>query len=99
MKAVGVTEFAIELSYIFQALFYVLLGSVLALFIIFGILKPYIDANPIDTPFATIVLVAEPLSVLTKFLLVLIVSIFAGYLPARIIVATNTLNAILGRNK
>ncbi len=99
MKAVGVTEFAIELSYIFQALFYVLLGSVLALLLIFGILKPYIDANPIDTPFATIVLVAEPVSVLTKFLLVLIVSIFAGYLPARIIVATNTLNAILGRNK
>lgn len=99
MKAVGVTEFAIELSYIFQALFYVLIGSVLALLIIFGFLKPYIDANPIDTPFATIVLVAEPFSVLSKFLLVLLVSIFAGYLPARIIVNTNTLNAILGRNK
>jgi putative ABC transport system permease protein len=98
MKAVGVTEFAIEFSYICQALFYVLLGSSLALIIIFLGLKPLIDAHPIDTPFARIVLVAEPLSVFFKFVLVLIVSIFAGYLPARIIVSTNTLNAILGRN-
>jgi putative ABC transport system permease protein len=99
MKAVGVTEFAIEFSYICQALFYVLVGSGIALAIIFLLLKPIIDAHPIDTPFARIVLVAEPLSVAFKFLLVMIVSIFAGYLPARIIVSTNTLNAILGRNK
>ncbi|MEN9551841.1 MAG: hypothetical protein RI935_218 [Candidatus Parcubacteria bacterium] len=99
LKAVGVTEQAIEISYIFQAVFYVVTGSLVALLIIFGILKPYIDANPIDTPFALIVLVAEPLNVLTKFMLVVIVSIFAGYIPARIIVNTNTLNAILGRNK
>lgn len=99
MKAVGVTEFAIEFSYICQALFYVIFGSALALSIIFLVLKPLIDAHPIDTPFAKIVLVAEPLSVALKFLLVMIVSVFAGYLPARIIVSTNTLNAILGRNK
>lgn len=98
MKAIGVTEFAIEFSYICQALFYVLVGSLFALSIIFFILKPIIDAHPIDTPFALIVLVAEPASVLFKFVLVMIVSVFAGYLPARIIVSTNTLNAILGRN-
>jgi putative ABC transport system permease protein len=99
MKAIGVTEFAIELSYIFQALFYVVSGSLVALLFIFGFLKPYIDAHPIDTPFALIVLVAEPLNVAIKFLLVTVVSIFAGYLPARIIVNTNTLSAILGRSK
>jgi putative ABC transport system permease protein len=99
MKAVGVTEFAIEFSYICQALFYVLFGSLLALAIIFLGLKPFIDAHPIDTPFATIILVAEPASVAFKFMLVMIVSVFAGYLPARLIVSTNTLNAILGRNK
>lgn len=99
MKAVGVTEFAIEFSYICQALFYVFVGSGIALIIIFAGLKPLIDANPIDTPFARIVLVAEPAAVAFKFLLVMIVSVFAGYLPARIIVSTNTLNAILGRNK
>lgn len=98
MKGIGVTKFAIEFSYICQALFYVLIGSGLVLIIIFGILKPIIDVHPIDTPFATIVLVAEPMSVAYKFLLVIAVSVFAGYLPARIIVSKNTLDAILGRN-
>jgi putative ABC transport system permease protein len=98
MKGIGVTEFAVEFSYICQAMFYVLVGSFFALVLIFGILKPYLDANPIDTPFATIVLVAEPASVAIKFVLVMIVSLFAGYLPARLIVKRNTLNAILGRN-
>ena len=98
MKGIGVSNFAIEFSYICQAVFYVLVGSGVALFIIFVILKPYIDAHPIDTPFALIVLVAEPVAVATKFILVLIVSIFAGYLPARLIVKRNTLDAILGRN-
>lgn len=98
MKGIGVTEFAIEFSYICQAMFYVLIGSGVALFIIFVILKPIIDAHPIDTPFAAIVLVAEPASVAFKFMLVMIVSVFAGYLPARLIVKKNTLNAILGRN-
>ena len=98
MKGIGVTNFAIEFSYICQAVFYVLVGSLVALGIIFLGLKPYIDAHPIDTPFARIVLVAEPASVFIRFILVVVVSLFAGYLPARLIVKKNTLNAILGRN-
>jgi putative ABC transport system permease protein len=98
MKGIGVTNFAIEFSYICQAVFYVLIGSGIALVLIFAVLKPYLDVNPIDTPFATIVLVAEPVSVATKFLLVMLISTLAGYLPARLIVKKNTLNAILGRN-
>lgn len=97
MKGIGVAPFAIEFSYICQALFYVMLGSFIALVLIFAILKPYLDLHPIDTPFASIVLVAEPSSVALKLLLVMFVSTLAGYLPARIIVKRNTLNAILGR--
>jgi putative ABC transport system permease protein len=99
LKAIGVSEFAIEFSYICQALFYVILGSLLASGVIFFIIKPLLDAHPIDTPFAKIVLAADPLSVAIKFALVAGISIFAGYVPARIIVNTNTLDAILGRNK
>lgn len=99
MKGIGITDFAIEFSYICQAVFYVFIGSAIALVLIFAVLKPYLDVHPIDTPFAGIVLVAEPMSVAFKFLLVMIVSTFAGYLPARIIVRKNALDAILGRNK
>jgi putative ABC transport system permease protein len=56
MKGIGVTEFAIEFSYICQALFYVVIGSLCALVFIFAFLKPLIDRYPIDTPFASIVL-------------------------------------------
>lgn len=98
MKGIGVSPFAIEFSYICQAVFYVLIGSAIALLIIFGFLKPLIDAHPIDTPFASIVLVASAFSVFIKFVLVLLVSLMAGYLPARLIVKKNTLDAILGRN-
>lgn len=98
MKGIGVSPFAIEFSYICQAMFYVLIGSVIALIIIFGLLKPLLDAHPIDTPFASIVLVASAYSVFIKFILVVSVSVMAGYLPARLIVKKNTLDAILGRN-
>jgi putative ABC transport system permease protein len=99
MKAVGVTEFAIESSYICQALFYVVIGSLFATALTFVVIKPLIDAHPIDTPFARIVLAADPQTIAFKFGLVFVVSLLAGYLPARIIVRMNTLNAILGRNK
>ena len=99
MKAVGVAEFAIEFSYICQALFFVIVGSLFATALVFLIIKPIISAHPIDTPFAKIVLSAEPVTIATKFMLVFVISILAGYLPARLIVKTNTLNAILGRNK
>lgn len=99
MKAVGVSEFAIEFSYICQALFYVILGSSVAIIAVFFGIKPLLMAHPIDTPFANVVLSAEPVSVALKFILVFFVSILAGYLPARIIVNNNTLDSILGRNK
>ncbi len=97
MKAVGVTEFAIEFSYICQAFFYVVVGSVIGMLLIFFVIKPFTALHPLDTPFASIILAVDLTSALLKFILVVAVSMFAGYLPARIIVNTNTLDAILGR--
>jgi putative ABC transport system permease protein len=98
MKAIGVTEFAIEFSYVCQAFFYVITGSLIGMFIIFFVLKPLTTVYPLETPFATITLVADFSSAFLKLALVVTVSMIAGYLPARIIVNSNTLNAILGRN-
>lgn len=98
LKAVGVTEFAIEFSYVCQALFYVIAGSILGALFAFFVLKPLSVIHPIETPFATVTLVIGIASSALKFFLITAVSIFAGYLPARIIVNANTLNAILGRN-
>lgn len=97
MKAVGVTEFAIEFSYICQAFFYVVTGSILSMLLIFFVVKPLSVLHPIETPFASIILATDFTSTLLKFILVVAVSMFAGFLPARIIVNTNTLDSILGR--
>ncbi len=98
MKAIGVSEFAIEFSYVCLAFFYVFIGSLIGMIIIFFVIKPITTAHPLETPFASIILVVDFVTALLKLLLVVVVSMVAGYLPARIIVNSNTLNAILGRN-
>ena len=70
---------------------------ILALSFLFGIIKPYIDKNPIDFPFSDGILVATWEGTLIRVLILLVVSFVAGYLPAKIIIRKNTLDAILGR--
>lgn len=97
MKGIGITPQAIQLSYIFQALFYGFTGSLIGLAFTFGFLKPYFDAHPIDFPFSDGILVATPEGALIRIGILLFVTLLAGYLPAKIIVRKNTLDSILGR--
>ena len=97
MKGIGVSPLAIECSYIFQALFYGITGSVVGLILTFEVLKPFFDAHPINFPFSDGILVATPESAALRVVILLIVTFAAGYIPAKIIVRRNTLDAILGR--
>ncbi len=97
MKGIGIDSLAIELSYILQSILYATMGVVLGLAILYGLLVPYIDANPINFPFSDGILVAEYSNTFLRAGLLLLATIFAGYIPARIVVKQNTLDAILGR--
>lgn len=97
LKGIGIDSFAIISAYVFQAVFYALVGSVFSVIIIYAFLVPYIQKHPIDFPFSDGILVAEPESVLIRALLLYITTIIAGYIPARMIVNKNTLDSILGR--
>jgi ABC-type lipoprotein release transport system permease subunit len=97
LKGIGVSANAIEIAYVLQAAFYALLGSLIGAFVTYGILIPYFDANPIQFPFSDGILVADPLSTFYKFVTLFLITLVAGYLPAKIITRQNTLNAILGR--
>ena len=97
MKGIGVAPRAIQFSYVLQAFFYGLIGSAIGLFLTFGVLKPYFAAHPIDFPFSDGILVATPESAAVRVLILLVVTILAGFIPARIIVRKNTLDSILGR--
>jgi ABC-type lipoprotein release transport system permease subunit len=69
----------------------------IALVLIFTLIKPYFADNPLDFPFSDGILVAEPTDVALRACILLIITIFAGYFPARLVVKQKTLDAILGR--
>jgi ABC-type antimicrobial peptide transport system permease subunit len=97
LKGIGIDSTAIEFSYILQSILYATMGVLVGLAILYGFLVPYIDAHPINFPFSDGILVAEYSNTLIRAGLLLIATIFAGYIPARIVVKQNTLDAILGR--
>lgn len=97
MKGIGISEKAIEISYIFQSIFYASLGGAIGLFVVYVLLVPLFYAHPLDFPFSDGILVAPVNSTMFKFFLLLFVTIIAGYIPARNIVKKNTLDSILGR--
>lgn len=98
MKAIGVNGNILELSYIFQSLVYAIIGSVVGLFLVYVVLIPYVDANPINFPFSDGILVAPAFATSVRVAILIVVTALAGYIPSRIIIRKNTLNSILGRN-
>jgi len=97
LKGIGIDRRAIEVAYVLQSAFYALTGSLLGALVTYGILIGYFDRNPIDFPFSDGILVAEPMGTLYRFLILFVITLFAGFVPAWIIVKQNTLNSILGR--
>lgn len=97
LKGIGVSEGAIEIAYIVQSIFYAVVGSVIGIVVVFGFLKPYFAAHPIDFPFSDGILVAEVPSTMTRAGILLVTTLFAGYIPARMVIVRKTLDAILGR--
>jgi putative ABC transport system permease protein len=98
LKGIGVAGEAIEISYVFQSLFYALIGSAIGLVVLYGFLVPSIAAHPIDFPFSDGILDAPVPGTMVRIALLVIATIIAGYIPARMIVKRNTLDSILGRN-
>lgn len=97
LKGIGVSPRAIQVSYLLQSVFYAVSGSVLGTIIIYALLVPAVARHPINFPFSDGILVAEPLGTLVRFIILLLVTLVAGFIPARMIVRQNTLDSILGR--
>jgi len=98
LKGIGVNERAIEISYILQSFFYALCGSVVGIIVLYAFLQPAIAAHPIDFPFSDGILVAPLGGTLLRIGLLMVTTIIAGFIPARLVVRKNTLDSILGRN-
>ncbi len=97
LKGIGIHKRAILFSYMIQALIYALLGVIIGMMLIFFFIKPYFIAHPINFPFSDGILVATIPGTLNRAGILLIATILAGFIPARLVVKQNTLGAILGR--
>lgn len=98
LKGIGISEQAIEISYILQSFFYALCGSAIGLIVLYAFLQPFVAAHPIDFPFSDGILVAPISGTMFRVGLLMVTTIIAGFIPARLVVRKNTLDSILGRN-
>lgn len=98
LKGIGISGKAIEISYVFQSIFYAVIGSGFGLAVLYGFLVPFFQANPIDFPFSDGILVAPLDATMFRVGLLVFATVVAGYIPAWMIVRKNTLDSILGRN-
>jgi ABC-type lipoprotein release transport system permease subunit len=97
LKGIGIDKTAIEFAYVLQAFFYAGAGVLIGLAVLYGFLVPFVTAHPIKFPFSDGILVAELPNTLMRALSLMIATLIAGYIPARIVAKQNTLDAILGR--
>ena len=97
LKAIGIKARSIQFAYVLQSIFYAFSGSVVGVAILYGLLVPTVAQNPIDFPFSDGILVAPVDDVMTKVVILMIVTMIAGFIPAWMIIRKNTLDSILGR--
>ncbi len=97
LKGIGINKRAILYSYIYQACIYAIFGIIIGMALIFFLIKPYFTANPINFPFSDGILVATLSGTLIRAGILLVTTIIAGFIPARMVIKQNTLSAILGR--
>lgn len=97
LKGIGIKGAAIEISYVIQSVFYAISGSLIGIFLTYAVLVPYFDNNPIDFPFSDGILVAPLDETMIRLAIMIIATIIAGFIPARLIIKKNTLDSILGR--
>jgi putative ABC transport system permease protein len=97
LKGIGISNRAISFSYVIQSLFFAGAGIIVGGILVYALIKPALDANPIDFPFSDGILVAKFGETSVRALILFLATAVAGYIPARIVVKQNTLSAILGR--
>ncbi len=97
LKGIGIAPKVIEISYVFQSIFYAMTGVIIGFLILYGFLVPFINAHPINFPFSDGILYAPVFGTVVRAIILIITTIIAGYIPARMIVKKNTLDSILGR--
>ncbi len=96
LKAIGIKESIIELSYIIQSLFYATWGVIVGLMIIFWAVVPFLAVRPIPMPFGNASLVYTSIGIFINISSLIISGVLAGFIPAKIVARENILKSIWG---
>jgi len=96
MKAIGMKERIIVLSYIFLALFYAAVGIGVGIIALETLVKPYFIAHPLSFPMGMVSLAIQPGEFMTSVISMLVVSLIAGFVPSWRVARENIIRAIWG---
>jgi len=96
LKAIGIREDIIIMSYVFQSLFYVFCGVLFGLFFVFAVIQPLLAVHPITLPFGPLHLSFSVALVVESIAGFFIAGFFSGFIPSRIVARENILKAIWG---
>lgn len=96
LRAIGIKENIIIQSYIFQAMFYAISGTIIGLFIMFFILKPWFIEHPLKFPVGYVSLLIVPEKVSINTISLIVAALAAGLIPSWMAVRETILEAIWG---
>ncbi len=94
MKAIGIREQIIVLSYVFQSIFYACCGVAIGYVLVFWLLTPLLTAYPIDVVFGKLSLAHNNFTTIVGIVSLTVASFFAGLIPAWTIARGEILKAI-----
>jgi len=97
LKAQGIESSALILSYIFQALFYTIIGIIIGTAVLFFFLQGFFEKHPLSLPMADGQLLLGFNYVTMRIIILMVSSLISGFIPAWLIIRQNTLDSILGR--
>lgn len=96
LKAIGIPESVIILSYVFQALFYVVVGITLGTILLYTVIQPYVLAHPLSFPFGPVVLFITAAVYLQSIGLLFAIGLIGSFVPSRQVTSISILDAIWG---
>ena len=96
MKAIGMKESIIIMSYVLLALFYAIVGIGVGITVIEFVIKPYFLSHPLSFPMGKVSIFIVSSEFIFSIISLIIVSIIAGLIPSWRVARENIIRAIWG---
>ncbi|MHB0865737.1 MAG: ABC transporter permease [Minisyncoccota bacterium] len=97
LQAIGIQSAGIEIGYVIQSMLYAIIGAAFGILVLFMFLEPFFYAHPLDFPFSNGTLTVSFADALEKAGVLVVAIILASFIPARMILRQEIVDAILGR--